>query len=93
MNLQSSKNEKRKEFADSIAQTNNLPEHHTIEHAIDQYLMSLYTYYKQNHAVDSYKALTTLESYSSEEVGNNRKNQQLLVFKQILNVFLTQKQF
>ena len=49
----SDKKIERKQFLGDLSKKDNTPKYNTIEHAINQYLMSLYYIYKQDHTVDS----------------------------------------
>ena len=75
---------KHKEFVKQYSNNETIPVLDTIEHAIDQYLKALNYLYKKQHVVNSYQALTSLESYSNQQPGENEK-----IEKRLINIIKT----
>lgn len=71
----------REQFLTNMASDTKITKPNTIEHAIDQYLMSLYYIYKQTNKVNSYQALTTLQANANEEPGQNKMVEKNLIQK------------
>ena len=76
---QSIKKSEREHFLTDLSNHCELPKNNTIEHAIDQYLMSLYCIYQQDHIVNSYRALYNLEAYDNGNSEQNRKIEEDLI--------------
>lgn len=70
---------KRNHFTKQLSPKTKIAPYNSFEHAIEQYLQSLSYLYDKQHIVNSYKALTSLEAYSNQKPGDNKKVEENLI--------------